>query len=87
MKIRLPGRCVVCGRDVVWTGKSWKNPGQYGGKHRCPEDRPTCNALMPMYGDRCARRPGHRFEHRSAYTQANMRSAQARKRAADGGNI
>jgi len=33
--IRLPGVCIVCRAPVVWTGKSWKNPGQRSGRHAC----------------------------------------------------
>lgn len=75
MKIRLPGRCPICDADLVWTGKRWRTaPLTQGNQaHVCPIERPLCNALMPYYGDRCARRPGHLYEHRSPYAMENAR--------------
>lgn len=77
MKIRLPGRCVVCAADVVWTGKSWKDrrpvSARVRRKHVCRADRPACGALMPLARERCARRPGHTTEHRSRYALENAR--------------
>ena len=35
---------------------------------------PTCGAWMPKYGELCARRPGHRWEHRSEYALENARA-------------
>jgi hypothetical protein len=74
MKIRLPGRCPVCSADLVWTGKRWRTaPLTRGGyAHVCPQDRPLCNALM-RYRERCARRPGHLYEHRTLYAMENAR--------------
>jgi hypothetical protein len=69
--MNLPGVCVVCRAPVVWRGKSWKNPGQWGQRHRCPADRPICGAMMRYAGERCARKPGHTTEHRTAYALAN----------------
>ena len=37
--------------------------------------RPTCGAWMPYAKERCARFPGHAFEHRSAYALDNSRRA------------
>lgn len=73
-QLRLPGRCIVCGADVVWNGKMWRNPGQKGtGRHVCSADRPRCNVVMRNALERCARRPGHTTEHRTAYALANAR--------------
>jgi hypothetical protein len=70
--VKLPGRCQVCSGDVVWNGKVWRDLTA-NGKHRhvCPEDRPTCNAVMRWAGERCARRPGHTTEHRTRYALDN----------------
>lgn len=70
----LPGLCQVCRTPVVWNGSVWRNAKgrTVMGRHVCPEDRPTCNAVM-RFGERCARLPGHTTEHRSAYAMANAR--------------
>lgn len=68
--MRLPGRCVVCRRDVVWTGRQWKDGANLRRRHVCPAERPVCGARM-IYEQRCARRPGHTTEHRTAYALAN----------------
>jgi hypothetical protein len=70
----LPGRCQVCGGDVAWNGKMWRDIGQRGkGRHVCPDDRPRCNMVMRNALERCARLPGHTTEHRTAYALANAR--------------
>lgn len=76
--IRLPGVCQGCGASVMWTGKRWQDAPLGRGKghtHRCAEDRPACGAWMPYVRTRCARRPGHGFEHRSPYALENARNA------------
>jgi hypothetical protein len=79
MMIRLPGRCPVCDADLVWTGKRWRDAPLRGSRgHTCRPDRPLCNALM-RYGDRCARKPDHRHEHRTRYAMdCALRSATGR---------
>lgn len=74
--IRLPGVCIVCRRPVVWNGKHWKRwPGtKDSAYHVCPEDRLECGAWMPRARERCARRPGHGFEHKSRYALENARA-------------
>lgn len=69
----MPGRCMACGADVIWTGKSWKKPGKGGARHVCPTDRPVCGAFMRNARERCARRGGHGYEHRTAYAMENAR--------------
>lgn len=74
--MNLPGVCIVCRRDVVWSGKRWRNPGQRSGRHICPIDRPTCGAWMPHARERCARGPIHTAgAHRTAYAMDNARRA------------
>lgn len=68
----LPGRCITCGADVVWSRRAWRRPGQGGHLHRCAPDRPLCAAWMPYARERCARGPGHLTEHRTAYAMANQ---------------
>lgn len=77
--IRLPGVCRGCRRDVVWTGRVWKDATNLHRRHVCPFERPMCGVLMAYLHEPCARRPGHRTEHRSAYALENQRRA---KRAA-----
>ena len=82
-RIRLRGVCIVCRKDVVWSGVAWRRPGQWGRRHVCPIERPTCGAWMPMARERCVRRPGHwRDDHRSAYALNNERIARAARGAA-----
>ncbi len=78
--IALPGRCQVCGTDVVWNGKRWRNVGQRSGGHVCPTDRPECGYTMPITRERCARRPGHRDSHRSRW----VLDEEARRRRGEG---
>ena len=74
--LKLPGRCIVCGVDVVWYAKAWRKPST-GQRHRCAPDRPTCGAWMPVARERCARRPGHAgtpldgWGHRTRYAMDN----------------
>lgn len=79
--IKLPGRCVGCGSDVVWYAKAWRDPLS-GHRHRCPPDRPLCGAWMPKARERCARRPGHAegtrhgdLGHRTRYAMDNLLQA------------
>lgn len=82
--MNVPGVCIVCRRPVLWNGRFWKRPGRGSGtRHACPTERPTCGAVMPGRGnwrrsdgstgprERCARQPGHGYEHRTAYSMAN----------------
>lgn len=62
-----------CGTDVVWSAGRWRNVGQRSGRHVCPPTRERCGAFMPMHRDRCARKPGHGYEHRSEYALENAR--------------
>ena len=73
----LPGRCVVCGAAVEWRAKAWRSSNRVGQwrQHRCPADRLTCGAPMPYAHERCASRPGHGTEHRTAYAMENQRRA------------
>lgn len=72
--MRLWGECIVCRCHVLWDGRKWKDPGRgMGTKHVCPTERPTCGAWMPQARERCARRPEHTTEHRTAYAMANAR--------------
>lgn len=75
--MRLPGVCIVCRDPVVWNGKSWKAPGQWGQRHVCRADRATCGAWMPYARERCARRPRHTTEHRTRYALDNARGMAA----------
>ena len=70
MELRLPGVCSSCRQPVVFTGKRWQDPGRQSA-HVCPVERPVCGAWMRVSRERCARRPGHRFEHRTAYALQN----------------
>gem|GEM_PF-6131841 len=82
--IRLPGVCIVCRAPVVWTGKSWKNPGQRSGRHICAAERAVCGSWMPVARERCARGPGHVVKaHRTAYAMENQyQAAMGRERMA-----
>lgn len=71
--LRPVGTCIVCHAPVLFSGKTWKEPGQRRGRHSCPVERAVCGARMPRYGELCQRRPGHLTEHRSAYALANAR--------------
>lgn len=72
MKIRLPGRCIVCHEPVVWTGKRWRPASLRGrGKHVCPVERGVCGAWMPNARERCARAAGHNYDHRTRYAMDN----------------
>jgi hypothetical protein len=74
--IRLPGVCIVCRQPVVWTGKRWEESPRgrgMGRRHACPDDRKVCGAWMPNARERCARGPGHGYEHRTAYALENAR--------------
>lgn len=76
--MKLPGICQGCHAPVFWNGKRWKNPGQWGGVHRCkPDGLVICGTLMPYIKERCARRLGHRGDHRSRYAMDN--AARARR--------
>lgn len=70
--MRLPGTCIVCHEPVVWNGIAWRDP-RGGRNHECPAERPLCGAWMPQARERCARRPGHGWEHRSDYAMGNAR--------------
>ena len=71
-----PVPCQGCGVPVVWTGHRWRGVGQLGkGSHRC-ETATKCGAFMPNVRERCARRKGHGYEHRTAYALANAARAQ-----------
>ena len=70
MELRLPGVCSSCRQPVVFTGKRWQDPGRQSA-HACPVERAVCGAWMRYAQERCARRPGHRFEHRSRYALQN----------------
>lgn len=72
MKIRLPGVCQVCRADIVWNGRYWRDPGVGRTVHVCPDERPTCGAWMRNAKERCARWPGHLYEHRSLYAISNQ---------------
>lgn len=72
--MRLPGVCISCREPVVWTGKRWRAPGQYGQTHRCAV---ACGTWMPQADARCGRKPGHRWEHRSRYALDNQARARA----------
>lgn len=71
--VGLPGRCSVCGAFVRWRGRHWRDPGtnRLGRIHVCPQDRALCGAFMPYARERCARKPGHTTEHRTAYALEN----------------
>jgi hypothetical protein len=71
MHLRLPGRCATCGGAIVFDGKRWVDRPRV--VHVCPVERPTCGELMRYAKERCARTPGHRFEHRSRYAMDNAR--------------
>ena len=75
MRPKLPGRCVVCGHAIAWYVGAWREFAAQGTgrRHVCPTERPTCGAFMPSARERCARRPGHGFEHRTAYALENAR--------------
>jgi hypothetical protein len=75
MRQSLPGVCIVCRERVHWWDGAWRQyrPGRRFRRHECNPERPRCNALMPYAEGRCARRPGHRHEHRSAYALENAR--------------
>ena len=73
--MRLPGRCIVCGTPVIWTGKSWRNGGLGKGmRHVCPADRAMCGAWMPVARERCARRPHTYDPDRGGAIGRRMRS-------------
>jgi hypothetical protein len=69
----LPGVCIVCRSAIWWGGRSWRDGNGRGARHICVSDRPTCGAWMPFARERCARRPGHGTEHRTAYSMENAR--------------
>jgi hypothetical protein len=74
----LPGRCMTCGASVSWYARAWREPrrplnGKPAHRHVCAEDRAVCGAFMPQVRERCARRPGHAWEHRSSYALENAR--------------
>jgi hypothetical protein len=72
---RLPGRCIVCRGDVLWSNHAWRRPGRGGHVHACSEDRPVCGVWMRNAQTTCARLPGHMNEHRTAYALSNDRRA------------
>lgn len=74
MELRLPGRCAGCGAAVLFTGKRWQDAGRRAA-HVCPQERSECGAWMRNARVRCARRPGHGYEHRSRYALDNARQA------------
>lgn len=49
-----------------------------------PQDRPRCGVLLPVIGEPCGRRPGHKYEHHSAAyvshwnVERNRRNAEKR---------
>ena len=70
-----PAPCGGCRRPVwYFRALGWAEPT---GRKTVPWTRhgchhgDRCGAVMPMYGDRCARRRGHRTEHRSRYAMDN----------------
>lgn len=72
--MRLPGICIVCRNPVLWNGRYWKDRSRgMGRRHVCPQDRPTCGAWMRNAKERCARSPGHGFEHRTRWAMDNQR--------------
>jgi hypothetical protein len=72
--MNLPGRCMGCGVAVEWHGRVWRPRGSTRHHaHQCRTDRDKCGAWMPYVEERCARRPGHGFEHRTAYAMENAR--------------
>jgi hypothetical protein len=75
--MRLPGVCISCREPVVWNGKHWRAPGQWGRAHVC---QVACGALMPLALERCARRPGHTTPHRSRYAMDNECRAKGSQR-------
>lgn len=76
-------RCSSCRRNTIWNGSDWRNLGRqyqsagiwFGRKHVCRPERPTCGVWMPTAKERCARGPGHGWEHRTAYAMDNARRA------------
>ena len=79
MSVLGPVPCQGCGVPVVWTGHRWRGfPLLRGeGAHRC-ETSTKCGAYMPQARERCGRRKGHGYEHRTAYALAN--AARARRK-------
>jgi hypothetical protein len=76
----LPGRCAGCSFKVTFTRGRWRD--DFGVIHDCATPRKrVCGKRMPMYGETCARRPGHRNEHRSRYAMDNQRTAKAARAA------
>ena len=70
--MRLPGKCQGCGALVYWTGKRWRNPGQWGGTHACkPDGYVVCGAFMRNAKERCARRLGHNDGHKTRWAMDN----------------
>ena len=70
MRLRPAGVCPPCGRSLVFTGKRWQEPGKQAA-HVCPPVRRTCGVWMRVAGERCARKPGHGYEHRTRYALDN----------------
>lgn len=77
MPILSPAICQGCFRQVVWSrsdklnnpgGPAWRNPRTLR-RHFCAESyrhrTNRCEVRMPTYGDRCGRKIGHQYEHRS----------------------
>jgi hypothetical protein len=75
MRRALPGVCIICREPVYWWDGAWRQyrPSRRYLRHRCPTDHERCNAWMPLAETRCARRPGHRDEHRTSFSMENAR--------------
>lgn len=81
----MPGVCRECRQPVVYVRAAWRDPFArgLGMPHVCGfasvpvYPSRVCGVWMPRAGERCARTPGHGYEHRSSYALETQRRAWA----------
>lgn len=81
----MSGVCRGCHQPVVYLRGSWRDPFArgLGMPHVCgfesvpASPKGVCGAWMPYARERCARRPGHGYDHRSTYALQTQRRAWA----------
>jgi hypothetical protein len=67
-----PCPCSICGRLLTWNGRRWLPAHLHD----------TCDAWMPYAKERCARRRGHGYEHKTRWALDNAREAATGRRSA-----